>query len=394
MGLLDLLNFGNGTAIATQDGQPVGLLGDFGQRLSNASPALLGFGMGMLSGANPQAGFASALQGMQNGQVLMRQNRLDQQAMQEKLQRQKAYQSLFANDPRLSRVASADPDLGRQLAADRLKQDDGQIIGSAETGYYRVMRDGSKQTLANPVRAPRIQEFDPDKSYAVVKPDGAVNPVQGLGGLSKTERGAAERARAAEQLGLKPDDPAYRSYVLTGRMPREDAQPLSATDKKAIMEADDGALAAQTAIQSLERAKQLSSSAYEGPMASERGYVTSLFGSDAGSATNQLNNEVTTNALSQLKAIFGAAPTEGERKILLDIQGSARLPHADRAKIYERAQALAQRRLELNKQRADELRGGSFYKPGGGGSAVRQPSGLQPGQAMQHPSGVTIQRVD
>jgi len=183
--------------------------------------------------------------------------------------------------------------------------------------------------------------------------------------ISENKIAAETKAREAEadRIGLKRGDPRYQNFVLTGKMPREDTQPLTATDKKAIMEADDGVMAAQSAITSLQRAKALSAEAYQGPLAAQRGYATSILGDKAGSATVQLNNEVTTNALTQLKSIFGAAPTEGERKILLEIQGSASLAHADRVKIYDRAEALAQRRLEFAKRQADGIRGGDYYKP-------------------------------
>jgi hypothetical protein len=188
---------------------------------------------------------------------------------------------------------------------------------------------------------------------------------------------AASRAKLAEQYGLKKDSPEYRSFILTGKMPREDQQPLSATDKKAILEADEGVLAANTAVESLNRAKRLSKEAYGFPGAGQIGTVTGLFGDKAGQATLDLNNEVMTNALSQMKAIFGGNPTEGERAVLLELQGAANKPDAVRQKIYDRAIYLAQRRLEFNKQRANELRGGSFYKPGGapatgGWSAVEE----------------------
>jgi hypothetical protein len=203
-------------------------------------------------------------------------------------------------------------------------------------------------------------------------------------GMTPTiEDQVTERKKAAVTIGLKENSPEYRAYVLTGKMPREDQQPLSATDKKAIMEADEGVMAAQTAITALGEAKALSKKAYEGPFAGQRGYATGLIGSEGGQATTDLNNLVMSNALSQLKSIFGAAPTEGERKILLEIQGSVSQPDAVRQKIYDRAIALAERRLQFNKQRADELRGGSFYKqPGAGGSAPSAPSpttGLAPG---------------
>lgn len=193
-----------------------------------------------------------------------------------------------------------------------------------------------------------------------------------------------QRKKAAAAAGLTPDNPAYNSYTLTGKMPREDAQPLTATDKKAILEADEHVLNTQQTIDNLKTMQGLSKKAYEGPTAGIRGYVGSLVGTEAGEATANLQNLSTANALSQLKSTFGAAPTEGERKILLDIQGSANQPDSVRQEIYARAEKAAQRRLEFNKQRADELRGGQFYKPQGN---RQTPPGAP--QAPSSPQGTT-----
>lgn len=178
----------------------------------------------------------------------------------------------------------------------------------------------------------------------------------------KTTEAITEREKAVVSRGGDPKDPQNRSYILTGKMPREDQQPLTATDKKAILEADEMVLSNQQVIDNLNKAKELSPKAYEGPYAAQRGYATGLFKNEGGEATVELNNLVTSNALAQLKSIFGAAPTEGERKILLDIQGSASLTDKERQKIFDRAIQLAERRMEFNKQRAAELRGGTFYK--------------------------------
>jgi hypothetical protein len=180
-----------------------------------------------------------------------------------------------------------------------------------------------------------------------------------------------QRKQAASANGLDPNSPGYQSYVLTGKMPREDAQPLTATDKKAIQEADEHVLSNQAAIESLQRAKKLSPQAFTGPGAGTRGYAASFLGptSDLGKsgiATENLTNEVMTNALGQLKSIFGGNPTEGERAILLEMQGSVSKPDAVRQDIFDRAQKLAEKRLAFNQQRADELRGGTFYKKDGG----------------------------
>jgi len=187
-----------------------------------------------------------------------------------------------------------------------------------------------------------------------------------------------QRKQAAASLGMTPDHPAYQSYVATGKMPREDAQPLTATDKKAILEADEHVLTNKTAIENLNLAKDLSKKSYEGPMAKDRGYVASLFGSEAGTNTTKLDNVVQTNALGQLKSIFGGNPTEGERNILLEIQGSSNQPDAVRQDIYNRAIELAKKRLEFNEKRAGELRGGNYYKKGGG-APQNQPA--QPAQS-------------
>lgn len=182
-----------------------------------------------------------------------------------------------------------------------------------------------------------------------------------------------DRKAAAANAGLKPGDAGYQSYILTGKMPREDMGPLSATDKKAIMEADDAVQSAQTAIKSLQDAKKLSPQALGGWGASAKAAIANnlwdgivpdrLVGSpQQGQATAELDNVVTSQALAQLKSIFGAAPTEGERKILLDIQGSIGQPDNVRQKVFDRGIELAQRRLEFNRQRAAELRGGDYYK--------------------------------
>ncbi len=184
-----------------------------------------------------------------------------------------------------------------------------------------------------------------------------------------------QRRAAVVAQGLDPNAPHLQAFILSGRMPREDQQPLTATDKKAILEADDAVLASETAISNLRQAKELSKKAYSGPAAGTRGYAGTFLGAEGAQETSDLNNLVMSNALSQLKSIFGGAPTEGERKILLDIQGSVNQPDSVRQAIYDRAIALANKRLEFNKARAGELRGGTFYKSqqGDGATAAQSP---------------------
>lgn len=203
-----------------------------------------------------------------------------------------------------------------------------------------------------------------------------------------------QRKAAALANNLDPSSPGFQSYVLTGKMPREDAQPLTATDKKAILEADEGILSAKTGIEALTKASALSAKAFSGPYADKRGYAASFLGESSdtgkrGMATTELENVVTSNALTQLKAIFGGAPTEGERKILLDIQGSVNQPHGVRTKIFERAKQMAENRLKFNEQRSNELRGGTFYKPPGA-RAPQTPGVPQAEAAPQTPQQANV----
>lgn len=181
------------------------------------------------------------------------------------------------------------------------------------------------------------------------------------------EQTVRRREAEASRLGLLPGSPAFKAYALTGKMPREDQQPLSATDKKAILEADETVQAAQSAIIGLDKALSLSKQAYSGMGAGVMGTVFDKavpWATPDATATTQLDQVVTSQALEQLKSLFGAAPTEGERKILLDIQGSVSQSREAREAIYKRAKEAAARRLEFNKQRAAALRNQTYYQDG------------------------------
>jgi hypothetical protein len=197
-----------------------------------------------------------------------------------------------------------------------------------------------------------------------------------------------QRAQAAQNFGLDANSEAGRSYILTGKLPREDQQSLTVTDKKAILEADENVGTNRAAIQAIDEAKRLNPQANSGWFANARAQVGAnlpdvlvpdAISSPASSeATLNFDNAVVGQALSQMKSIFGGNPTEGERKILLDLQGSSSKPPAVRAEILDRARMMAVNRLKLNEQRTQELRGGAFYKPGGG-SAASNPMSYETG---------------
>ena len=198
---------------------------------------------------------------------------------------------------------------------------------------------------------------------------------------------ANQRAKLADQYGFQKGTPEYANFVLGGKLPKDDRQPLSVADRNAILKADEAVEAAKGVISNLKDAKVLSERAFEGPTAGMRATIFGNLGSysrDDARATLEYDNLITTNALGQLKTIFGGNPTEGERKILLEIQGSSSQPASVRASILKRAQEAVERRQAVMQERADEMRGGSYYKQGGGGGQVRATA---PGQPPAAPAG-------
>jgi hypothetical protein len=235
-----------------------------------------------------------------------------------------------------------------------------------EVESRRLQNDKMRRDLAKP-------EEDGSKLMEVngqivrVPRQGQANVVYGTDLVSQRR----EQVKAA---GLDPESPQGKVFIATGKMPREDQQPLTATDKKAIMEADEFVVAADTGIKLLDEALTLSPQANSGLGASTRAvignnlpdwFVSNSISSPASSeATTNFENILMGQALSQLKSTFGAAPTEGERKILMELQGSVNQPIAVRDKILKRAKELAEIRKQQYVERAAGLRGNTYYKPG------------------------------
>lgn len=257
--------------------------------------------------------------------------------------------------------------LGIVLAQQAQKARQGDPLAQVELEKAKLELEKLRNPKPDLINAGDGRLYDPARREWIEAPGGNTD--------------ASQRAASAAEFGLTPDDPAYRSYVLTGKMPREDQAPLTATDKKAILEADEMVQSNESTIQLLqsvlapgEGGKSLNDRAGYGATAGAQSWMarndpTGLFDDAKGEATTELQNVVLNQALANLKATFGAAPTEGERKILVDLQASIDKTPAERKTIIERAIAAAERRMQFNQQRVDELRGGSFYKPGGGKSA-------------------------
>ena len=228
---------------------------------------------------------------------------------------------------------------------------------------YLTTRSGSSTEIdriisaindpATPAPAKRAYEARLKKLTYIAPPAG-----------SEPKAGPASPAgKLAVDEGLVPGTPEYQARVkaLAGE---GKGRNLSPQEQKELFEADDVVSASKSALLTLQRAIELSPLAYEGFGAGARRSVArnipGVKESEGVTASTELETLISENALSQLKAIFGGAPTEGERKILLDIQGSLSMTDKERQAIYKRAMAAAARRLKSNQEKMDRIRKGSY----------------------------------
>lgn len=140
---------------------------------------------------------------------------------------------------------------------------------------------------------------------------------------------------------------------------------LSPQAQKEVFEADENAQAAIGVMDTLRQAKQLNNQAYSGYGALIRAKTSSNLPGQTdpkADATIQLDNLIREQALSSLKLTFGGSPTEGERAMLLELQASTEKTPEQRAKIIDKAISMADRKLRFNQQKAESLRGGTYFK--------------------------------
>ena len=162
-----------------------------------------------------------------------------------------------------------------------------------------------------------------------------------------------------EMVRLRERDIALRERM-TGAN-----RPMSATAQRELFDADENVLATESGINMLDQAIRLSPVAYEGVGASQRATAATMlpdsFEPKGTKETLEFDLLLKQQVLPQLKSIFGSAPTEGERAILLELQGSSSLPKATREAVLKRARQMANQRLQFNKQKAQKLREGSYF---------------------------------
>jgi hypothetical protein len=201
------------------------------------------------------------------------------------------------------------------------------------------------------------------------------------------------QARALEQAGRRQEAAAMRQEAKAAATvePRK----LSATEQKEFYEAEDRVSAATGVIGALNDALALNDKAFSGFTAETRAFLNRVPGvgafipDEGATATTELNNIILSQALESLKVTFGAAPTEGERKILIDLQASVDKTPAERKVILERALAAAQRRERSARAKMEGIVTGGIYgqQVEAQGAPMAQEQALSEGTIIENDAG-------
>jgi hypothetical protein len=177
----------------------------------------------------------------------------------------------------------------------------------------------------------------------------------------------------------------------------KEARPPSATEQKAITDADNAVLSTTQAIDYTKQALGINDKAMGFPGAGTVANIGGLLPESVRpkmiDATQNLDNLIQTSVLPNLKSTFGGNPTEGERKILLEVSGSSSKPPAVRKEILGRAIAAAEARLKLNQQRAEQIRSRQYFTPSGNPTnSPAAPSGDLNYKGYRFPSQEALER--
>jgi hypothetical protein len=295
-----------------------------------ASEMIAGLGMGLLQGKDLREGLALGFQGANTALT---------KAQERKIQ-------------------------ARKLSLEELKANKPQIQQSGVPGYaIAIYPDGRVEQIVNDEAVKAYQANEDRKDERQDKRQQASDE-------RFDKRQAASDARFQQQMEAQES-----RFLRNLNLQREKLQqkPLSAGEFKELMEAEDSVAASQDLEQSIRRALELNDKALGGVGASARrfagrnapGFLSPVTGGlvpnrETVEATTEFENTITQNALRSLRAVFGGNPTEGERKILLDVQGSIKMSPGERKKILENALEYARTKAQRSRVRAEQIQSGQF----------------------------------
>jgi hypothetical protein len=186
--------------------------------------------------------------------------------------------------------------------------------------------------------------------------------------------------RKLHAAGIDPKSPEGRKALF----PRTDT-PISATDKKAIFEAEDEGPAVQGTIETLNEAMGLNDKAMSGwgaGLAAEIGTKMPGIGMVIGSEGQQKAKDtlawskaMNPEAIKVMASTLKGATTDFELRKFVDLLSDTSTPPEIRKQVMQRMLTVAERKKQIVDRRVKELRSGDYFKPPG---AAQTQSGALP----------------
>jgi hypothetical protein len=266
------------------------------------------------------------------------------------------------------------------LAAAQLAQREGLAEQAVDTEIELAKLANKRRPIGfNPVTGVKeyMDEITPAPVGAAaveLKPPGTMETRGGVEGYYNEKRIWTPLPQRAEKETFRPATPEEAAMYgaatgqisnLTGKFipgaaPKKPT--LSGGEQKILVQSEDVLASAEDTLGKLRRVMELNPKALEGSLTGFRKQVGSLFASDDPTyvATEELDNTLSSMALSMLKSTFPGSVTEGERKALMALQGSSSLPRAARERIYRNAFAAAQTVAARARERIQKTREGYY----------------------------------
>lgn len=280
--------------------------------------------------------------------------------------KQALMQAIVSNNQRLREAAkfmAQQQQAEEQKALDRESTLEGRKLGMSQAIMTATMMGASKEQIEN-IKATLAQQLEDVKQSGQDRRDNV------QGSVVADPKSPTGYSYADLRTGkiVMPGAPVPASAVQQEKNAGA-GEKLSPTAQKELIQTDEEIEAGQAAVKSLDQALGVNDEAMgftgAGAVASVGSVLPESLRPKAVDATVSLDNMVMGSALPQLKQIFGGNPTEGERKILLEMQGSSSKTPAQRKDIFDRAKKAVERRIQFNTQKSQQLRDGTYFKPQG-----------------------------
>lgn len=264
-------------------------------------------------------------------------------------------------------------DLGKGIADGTLSYDQaaGRLLAAGDrAGALSLAQLGMNQANQQYTRSADARNFDFRQQEARRE---QANQDRNFN-LQTTRYEEPAQIKTLRAAGIDPASPEGRKALF----PRTDT-PISATDKKAIFQAEDAIPAIQGTIENLNRALELNDKTFSGFGAGARGDIASKLPSSIAPKgaleTAEWSKIMGPEALQSMASTLKGATTDFELRKFIEMLGDPATPAPIRKSIIGRMKLLSERKLEIEQSRVNDLRGGSYFKDGGGPGSVRQSPG-------------------